>query len=635
MSILTLKDIQISARQESFRMKHYFIGVEHLFIGMLELGSGLAARLIEMHGLPVEYVIDAIRRRTGKGTSQRTFTGVPYTPRAETVLGIANDIALSAGKKEIGEKELMEAIFEENDSIPIRVLGHFGITREALAKLENLPPRTTASVSPAPALQIDYGPYYEVITPLQDPHYRILRKLFQGSQRITIERQLTGGFTSAIVLVVTPTDTEGMKDAAVVVKLDHADKILDEAQRYDSQIRVTLPQQTARLEDKPATLDGSDLAGLKYTFIVGDDGEPRDLASTLGTMPPDELGIWIQGELFPSFGKTWWMQTRPYRFQVWTEYDWLLPPLLTLETSDASDKVVMTLRDPIRRGSVRALDFGSVVHVEGFTVHRVNRDQSTVIVSNGRGSESGKRAYKIEISGVNLAQDAHFRGEVVERLTGSIWRTRDEMMRMSIVQLSPEFGLEAPTIGMLANGMQLPNPLLAYDALLDRTIRGTMCKIHGDMHAGNIMVGRRSTAFLIDFAQARTGHSLFDWACLEVSLLNQQISPKSGSTWADALGIVERIASLNPADKQPPSDLELQPIGAVRSVVSGMLADRQEWGEYFLSLAFTALRAALWDTLPHGARRASFLLAAYAMRQLESHSGSTDDTLRSGQSALL
>jgi hypothetical protein len=633
MTGIPLRDIQINARQESFRMRHYFIGVEHLFIGML-IGGGLATRLIELHGLPLHYVIDAIRRRTGKGTSQRTFAGVPYTPRAETVLSIANDIALGAGHPEISERDLLEAIFEENDSIPVRVLAQFGIAGKSLSALNDLPTREPDTGAAPPAMQIDYGPNYEVMTPLQDAHYRLLRRLFPAAARITIERQLTGGYTSAVLLVVTPMNSDGLRDASVVVKLDRADRILDEAQRYETHVLATLPQQTARLEDKPATLEETDLAGLKYSFVVGDDGEPRDLASTLKDMPPDELGIWIQGELFPSFGKTWWMQTRPYRFQAWTEYDWLLPPLLTLERSDAHDKAVMTLRDPIRRGSVRALDFGSVVHIEGFTVHRVHRDRGAVVVANGRGSEAGRLAYKIEISGLDLSQDAHFQGEVVERLTGSIWRTRDEMMRMALVQLGPDFDLEAGSIGTLPDGSPLPNPLLAYDGLLDRTFKGTMCRIHGDLHAGNIMVGRRSTAFLIDFAQARSGHSLFDWACLEVSLLNQQLSPRAGSGWDDARALIARLSALDSAPRQQPADADLLPIAGVRGVVSGLLADRHDWSEYFISLAFTALRASLWDTLPHGARRASFMLSAYAMRQLEHRGGSTDDTLRSGQSAL-
>lgn len=42
-----LRDILINARQESIRMQHYYIGVEHLFIGMLALQNGLTGALIE------------------------------------------------------------------------------------------------------------------------------------------------------------------------------------------------------------------------------------------------------------------------------------------------------------------------------------------------------------------------------------------------------------------------------------------------------------------------------------------------------------------------------------------------------------------------------------------------------------
>jgi ATP-dependent Clp protease ATP-binding subunit ClpA len=59
---IALKDILINARQESFRMQHYYLGVEHLFIGLLEIQGGLTSSIIEAQGLTTEYVIDAIRQ---------------------------------------------------------------------------------------------------------------------------------------------------------------------------------------------------------------------------------------------------------------------------------------------------------------------------------------------------------------------------------------------------------------------------------------------------------------------------------------------------------------------------------------------------------------------------------------------
>ena len=69
MTVISLKDILINARQESVQMRHHFLGVEHLFIAMLQIQGGITSSIIEDYGLTAEYVIDAIRRKTDKGTN--------------------------------------------------------------------------------------------------------------------------------------------------------------------------------------------------------------------------------------------------------------------------------------------------------------------------------------------------------------------------------------------------------------------------------------------------------------------------------------------------------------------------------------------------------------------------------------
>jgi ATP-dependent Clp protease ATP-binding subunit ClpA len=61
MSNIPLRDILISARQEAYRMRHFYLGVEHLFIALLEIKGGLASSIMEEHGLATEYVIDAVQ----------------------------------------------------------------------------------------------------------------------------------------------------------------------------------------------------------------------------------------------------------------------------------------------------------------------------------------------------------------------------------------------------------------------------------------------------------------------------------------------------------------------------------------------------------------------------------------------
>ena len=64
---------------------------------------------------------------------------------------------------------------------------------------------------------------------------------------IRVESQLTGGYTDALVLMVTPIHADDREDAPVIVKIADTDDILDEAQRYDSHVKGILPPLTARL----------------------------------------------------------------------------------------------------------------------------------------------------------------------------------------------------------------------------------------------------------------------------------------------------------------------------------------------------------------------------------------------------
>ena len=66
MATITLKDILIGARQESYRMRHFYVGAEHLFIALLDNKGGLAGNIIQEYGLTPVYVIDAVRRKIGK-----------------------------------------------------------------------------------------------------------------------------------------------------------------------------------------------------------------------------------------------------------------------------------------------------------------------------------------------------------------------------------------------------------------------------------------------------------------------------------------------------------------------------------------------------------------------------------------
>lgn len=632
---ITLKDILIGARQEAHRMRHFYLGAEHLLIALLEIKGSLACRIVQEYGLTPEYVIDAIRRKVGKGSKHRLWAGIPNTPRADVILSIANDLALESGRDEINERDLLIALFEENDSIPLRVLKALGL--DDMNKLSEMArAHILNNDSEHPYVKIDFGIHFDRQDMLAKDHLFILRRMFYGYSEIRVERRLTGGYSNATLLIVTPIHIDRREDAPVVVKINHADDILDEAQRYESHVKSKLPAMTARLEDKPVAPETSDLAGIKYTLVAGYNQIPQDLRAVIHEWNDSrKLGSWLRHELFPVFGRIWWQQNRPYRFQVWREYDWMLPPILTLElVKDAeSSPDTRVLSVPMKRSKLQGIEYGDLVLVQNFIVQKVSRVQNTIHLAIGHGTESAN-AYKIEVRGVDMALDTYYRGEVIENLVGRVYKTRQEQLLHAVRALDPDFDPQAEKIFFQSGAVEkLPNPVFAYEELLDHYVNGTLSTIHGDLHPGNIMIGPNQSAFLIDFAHTREGHTIFDWATLETSLLSDVVMSKVGSSWDDARYVLQYVSRLDRendwADADSPISETMASIIEIRHIVRECLAYPDRWGEYYIALLFCGLRAVTWETMSLAGRRLMFLIAALSAHELQtrfSQSGSGGET---------
>ncbi len=626
---LLLRDIQINARQEAARMRHHFIGAEHLFIGALMLRGGIIASLIENYGYKPEYVIDAVRRHIGKGSHQRLWAGMPNSPRAEIILGIANDLALEDGRADISERDLLRAMIEEGGSIPIRIFARLGIDLPLLT--QDILSFSTTSAVPLPYVKIEFAAGYEGDPIIDEEQLFVLRRMFYGYARIRLERRLLGGYSGALLLAATPIQQDGSEDATVVVKIDDANIILEEARRFERQVKTTLPPLTARIEERPTAPETSDLAGIKYTFISGI-GKAEDMREAAWRIGLAQLGAWLRHELYPTFGRAWWGQRRPYRFPAWQEYDFLLPPLFILDLlphGEQAPEGALLLRDPIRRERLKSVELGDTVVLAGFSISRLDPTRSAVQLTLGTGIEGLRRAYRVEVRGIDLRQDTHYLGEVIEQLAGRVYATRSELLLSMVRNLEPDFDPTGATIPSLPPFERLPNPLFHFESLLDSTIYGSVSRIHGDLHLGNILLGPNNSPFLIDFAQARTGHTLFDWACMEISLLNDLAMKTVGQSWADARRVLTRRAAFDGGFETTPDpilDDALSPIEALREIVVITLADPNDWVEYWTALTFCALRAVHWESMPIGSRRLMFLLAAYCCARLAPQPGQTGDS---------
>jgi ATP-dependent Clp protease ATP-binding subunit ClpA len=119
------------AIQESKRRGQFFLGVEHLFLGLIEADRDGFRQLIGGYGISFNRIRSALERELSI-LYRRDWEGIRVTPRAERIFHIALEQAKADGREQIEPPDLLQAIFQEGQSIPVRILQENGISRETL-----------------------------------------------------------------------------------------------------------------------------------------------------------------------------------------------------------------------------------------------------------------------------------------------------------------------------------------------------------------------------------------------------------------------------------------------------------------------------------------------------------------------
>src|SRR5580692_4415656 len=81
------------ARKEADRLKHNYIGAEHILLGLIALGQGVAVNVLSRLGLNVENIRTEVENQTGTGPVGNSAAKAPYTPRVKKVLAYAQEEA--------------------------------------------------------------------------------------------------------------------------------------------------------------------------------------------------------------------------------------------------------------------------------------------------------------------------------------------------------------------------------------------------------------------------------------------------------------------------------------------------------------------------------------------------------------
>ena len=126
------------ARKEADRFNHNFVGTEHLLLGLIKLGQGVAVNVLQKMGLDMETVRLEVEKQVGTGPDQKQVGNIPYTPRVKKVLNLASKEAKQLQHTYVGTEHILLGLLREGDGVAARVLKNLDIdieqTRQEILK---------------------------------------------------------------------------------------------------------------------------------------------------------------------------------------------------------------------------------------------------------------------------------------------------------------------------------------------------------------------------------------------------------------------------------------------------------------------------------------------------------------------
>ena len=117
--------VLVLAQEEARLLNHNFIGTEHILLGLIHEGEGVAAKALESLGVSLEAVREKVAETIGPAGSSTTASP-PFTPRAKKVLELSLREALQLGHNYIGTEHMLLGLVREGEGVAAQVLVSLG-----------------------------------------------------------------------------------------------------------------------------------------------------------------------------------------------------------------------------------------------------------------------------------------------------------------------------------------------------------------------------------------------------------------------------------------------------------------------------------------------------------------------------
>ena len=163
------------AQEEAKRLNHDYLGTEHLLLGLVALGEGVAAQVLTNLGIDLKKLRREIEKRVGTGENVLLLGEVPFTPRAKKVLELAVSEAQNLGHHYVGTEHILLGLLQEKQGVAAKILEGLGANldtvREEIISL-------VGEISGEPPLgREERGQRKKMKTPALDEFGRDLTKL--------------------------------------------------------------------------------------------------------------------------------------------------------------------------------------------------------------------------------------------------------------------------------------------------------------------------------------------------------------------------------------------------------------------------------------------------------------------------
>jgi ATP-dependent Clp protease ATP-binding subunit ClpC len=124
------KRVLALAQDEAIRFNHNYIGTEHLLLGLVREGEGVAARVLDSLGVELSKVRTAVEFIIGRGDSTTAPSDITLSPRTKKVIELAIDEARKLGHSHVGTEHLLLGLVREGEGIASGVLESLGVSLE-------------------------------------------------------------------------------------------------------------------------------------------------------------------------------------------------------------------------------------------------------------------------------------------------------------------------------------------------------------------------------------------------------------------------------------------------------------------------------------------------------------------------